>query len=95
MIWVLIFAVVVMIFIGCGCLFFYCNRKLDETVKRIDYIIAETNKKVDDCIETQKQDSRTTKNLINATNTLKREVDKMQQALTIFNNGFDGVQSTM
>mgnify|MGYP002619964450 CR=1 FL=1 len=79
----------------CSGILYYGNKKLSELDKRIDEINFELDNKIQKCKELADEDKKVTKNLVNATNKLKMELDKTQQALTVFNNGFDGIQSTM
>ena len=88
----------IVILLLCVLVLFFVYMVLSNMNKRINEITKTLEEKTKICTELQykeQEEMKKIKNLVNATNTLKRELDKIQTALTVFNNGFDGIQSTM
>lgn len=86
---------VIMVFVVCLLLIGLSFKKFNKSIDGVNKQLDEKIKICTEFIESQKAVEKKVNNVATAVNKLKRDIDKIQNALTIFNNGFDGIQSTM
>lgn len=94
MIWIVMTVFIVCLLV-CYVAFMNLNKRIDEINRQLDEKINTCNAVCNEYIESQKNLEKKVNNVANTVNKLKRDINKMQNALIIFNNGFDGIQSTM